>query len=156
MRTAVTFGILLALAGPSAGQKKEPPPAPRYGIEADLEAYPQGTPKAALASVLRALDGRRYDYLAAQLGDPETVDKRVRELGKFETYVKAVSDRYTLDPEAARELRRFASEGSFNESGDAATVSHKDIRGRQVFLKRIGGRWFVEDRSTPAKEPRPQ
>jgi len=152
MRTAVTFGILFALAGPAAGQKKEPPPAPRYGIEADLEAYPQGTPKVALASALRALDGRRYDYLAAQLGDPEGVDKRVRELGgKFETYVKAVTDRYTLDPEAVRELRRFASEGSINESGDAATVTHKDIKGRQVFLKKNGGRWFLEDRSTPSK-----
>jgi hypothetical protein len=152
MRTAVAFGILVLLAGPVLGQKKDPPPAARFGIEADLDVYPQETAKAALTSVVRAIDARRYDYLAAQLADPDAVDKRVRDLGgQFDRYVKLVTDRLAGDPETVRELRRFASTGEVNESGDSATVTVKEIKGRQVFLRKAGGRWFLEDRQTPAK-----
>jgi hypothetical protein len=152
MRTAVAIGILVLLTAPAAAQKKEPPPAARYGVEADLEVFPQDTAKAALASVVRAIDERRFSYLAAQLAEPGAVDKRVQELGgQFDRFVKVVSDRLTNDPEAVRDLRRFAAEGEFNESGDTATVSHKEIKGRQVFLRKAGGRWYLEDRQKPAK-----
>jgi hypothetical protein len=151
MRTAVAFGILVLLTAPANGQKRDAPP-PRYGIEADLEVYPQDTAKAGLASAVKALDAKKFNYLAAQLADPDAVDKRVQELGgRFESYVKLVVDRYNLDPEALRELRRFASEGEVNESGDAAIVSHKEIKGRQVFLRKVNGRWFLEDRQKPTK-----
>jgi hypothetical protein len=152
MRTAVAFGILVLLTAPANGQKREPPPPPRYGVEADLEVFPQDSAKAALASAVRAIDARRFNYLAAQLAEPDAVDKRVQELdGKFERFVKLVSDRYNADPQTLRELRRFASEGEFNESGDAATVSLKDIKGRQIFLRKIGGRWFLEDKQKAVK-----
>jgi hypothetical protein len=152
MRAAVAFGILVLLACPAVGQKKEPPPAPRFGVEPDLEVYPQETAKAALTSVVKAIDARRFDYLAAHLADPDVVDKRVQQLGgQFDGYVKLVRDRLTGDPESVRELRRFASEGEFNESGDSATVTVKEIKGRRVFLRKVNGRWFLEDRQTPAK-----
>jgi len=151
MRATVILGLLMALATPAFGQKREPPPPPRFGVEADLDVYPQDTPKAALASVVKAVDARRFSYLAAQLADPDAVDKRVQEPGGFDHYVKLVGDRFTDDPEAVRELRRFASEGEINESGDAATVSHKEIKGRQVFLRKVGGRWFLEDRQKAKK-----
>jgi hypothetical protein len=151
MRTAVVFGILLA-AAPAVAQKIERPPA-RFGIDADLDAYRQDTPKAALASVVKAIDARRFGYLVAHLADPDEVDKRVQELdGKFERYFKVVSDRLTDDPEAVRQLRRFASEGEFDVNGDAATVSHKEIKGKQVFLRKVGSRWYLEDRQKAAKE----
>jgi hypothetical protein len=151
MRIAVILGIVVVLVAPAAGQRKDTPPA-RYGIEADLEGYPQDTPKAALSSVLRAIDARRYDYLAAQLADPDEVDKRVRDLGgKFEAYLKLITDRFAADPEAIRELRRFLSDGEVNESGDAATFSLKTVKGRQVFLRKANGRWFLQDRQKPAK-----
>lgn len=153
MRSAVVLGTLIMIVAPAAGQKKDPPPATRFGIEADLEAYPQDSAKAALASVVKAIDARRFDYLAAQLADPDEVDKKVQDLGgKFERYVKLVSDRLADDPDAVRQLRRFAAEGEFNVNGDAATVAHKEIKGRQVFLRRAGGRWFLQDRQKPGKE----
>jgi hypothetical protein len=151
MRKAVTISILVAMVGAVSAQKKEPPPV-RYGIEADLEAYPQDTVKAAMSSVLRTIEARRFDYLAAQLADPDGVDKRVQELGgKFEKFVKIVAERYGGDPEAIRELRRIVAEGEVNESGDAASISHKQIKGRQVFLRKSAGRWFLEDRIKPEK-----
>jgi hypothetical protein len=141
------------ITAPVAGQKKDLPPAARYGIEADLDAYPQDSAKMALASAVKAIDARRFDYLAAQLADPDEVDKKVQDLGgKFERYVKQVSDRFLDDPEAVRQLRRFAAEGEFNVNGDSATVSNKEIKGRQVFLRRVGGRWFLENRQKPGKE----
>ena len=94
------------------GGGTEEAPTARYGIEVDLDAYPQDSPKAALVSAVKAIDGRRFDYLAAHIADPAEVDKKVQELGgKFERYVKLVSDRYSDDPEALRQLRRFAAEG---------------------------------------------
>ena len=151
MRATVVLGLLVTVVSSAYGQKREPPPPPRYGVEADLDVYPQDSPKAALASVVRVIDARRFSYLAAQLADPDAVDKRVQELGGFDRYVKLVSDRFTDDPEAVRELRRFASEGEISENGDAATVSHKEIKGRQVFLRKVGGRWFLEDRQKATK-----
>ena len=153
MRSAVVLGALVMFAGPAAAQKRDPPPAARYGIEADLDAYPQDSAKTALASVVRAIDARRFDYIAAQLADPDEVDKKVQELGgKFERYAKLVSDRLGDDPEAVRQLRRFANEGEFNVSGDTASVSHKEIKGRQVFFRRVSGRWFLENRQQAGKE----
>ena len=57
--------------------------------------------------------------------------------------------RQACSPEVIRELRRFAVGGEVNESGDAATVTHKEITGRQVFLRKVGNRWFLEDRQKP-------
>jgi hypothetical protein len=151
MRTTVVISILLA-AAPAFAQKAETA-KPRFGVEADLDVYPQDTPKAALASVVKAIDGRRFAYLAAQLADPDEVDKRVTGLdGKFDRFVKLVTDRLTDDPETVRQLRRFAAEGEFNVNGDAASVSEKGITGKQVFLRKVGSRWFLEDRQKPLKE----
>jgi hypothetical protein len=152
MRSAVVLGVLVLIAAHAPGQKKDPPPPPRYGVEADLDAYPQDTPKAALASVVKAVNDRHYRYLAAQLADPDAVDKRVRELdGRFEGLVKLVADRFAEDPEAAKQLRRVASDGVWEESADGATAKHPEIKNRQVFFRKVGSRWFLEDRTKPAK-----
>jgi hypothetical protein len=152
MRTAVVLGVFVLLIGPAPGQQKEPPPPPRYGVEADLDAYPQNTPKAALASAIRAIEGRRFSYLAAQLADPASVDMHVQELGgKFDRYVQLVTDRYADDPGAVKQLRRFLNEGDWQEGADTTTVTHKEIKNRQVYLRKVGSRWFLEDRARPAK-----
>ncbi|HEX4591640.1 MAG TPA: hypothetical protein VH120_17010, partial [Gemmataceae bacterium] len=142
MRLVVLLGVFAFVANPASGQNREPPPPPRYGVDADLDVFPQDSPKAALASVVKAIDARRYSYLAAQLADPDEVDKRLGQLGgKFDNYVRQVTERLTSDPEVVRQLRRLSAEGEFNVNGDAATVSHKQIPGRQVFLRKVGSRW---------------
>ena len=70
---ALLLGLLI-LALPAQAARA----APRYGIDADLKSYPQGTPKEALASVLKAIDGKRFDYLVAQLADPTFIDDRIK------------------------------------------------------------------------------
>jgi hypothetical protein len=153
MRSAVVFGALVIIAAPAAAQKKDPPPTARFGVDADLEAYPQDSAKAALASVIKAIDGRQYIYLAAQLADPDEVDKKVQALdGKFDRYVKVLADHLSDNPETVRQLRRFASEGAYSVNGDAATVSLKEIKGRQVFLRKVSGRWYLLDQQKASKE----
>jgi hypothetical protein len=154
MRTAVVLGVLFVTAGPSLAQRKEPPPPPRYGIEADLDIYPQDSPKATLTSVVKAIDERRVNYLAAQLAEPATVDKRVAEHGgRFYEYVRQIADRLSADPDAVRVLRRLAREGEVKVDGDSAVISHKDVKGKDAFFHKIGTRWYLEDRQKPAKQP---
>ncbi len=148
MRTAALVGILALVIVPAYGQVKKPPPPPvRYGIEPDLDTYPQATAKQALASVLKAIDARRIDYLLAHLADPAFVDKRVQELGgRFDELVRVTTDNLFDDPESLRELRKLLNEGQWQDGPEVTTVRHKDIKTRVVYLKKLNDRWFLENR----------
>lgn len=153
MRMALTlligFVVLVALDR----LELQAAPAPkRYGIEADLETYPQSAPKETLASVLQAIDRKRIDYLLAQLADPEFVDMRVQKAyaGQFDDFVKESTAKLVSDPTAVKKLRRFLNEGEWDVEESAATGRLKDVRER-VYLRKIEGRWYFEDRNKPNK-----
>src|SRR5262245_45764497 len=112
------LAVIAALTAPSFAQKPDAV-APRFGIDADLDAYPQATAKEALQSALKAGDAGRFDYLVAHLTDPAYADKQVKEAGSFEKFVATVKAKWSNDAESVKELRRFASEGTWEESGDA-------------------------------------
>ena len=63
----------------------------------------------------------------------------------FRLVARDVRDTLTEHPDHVTELRRFLRDGQFQITGDSAVISHKDIKDRQVSLKRVGARWFVED-----------
>jgi len=145
---AILLLSILGLVGFSttmAQQAKEPPK--RYGIEADLENYPQGDAKAALASVLKTIDNKKIDYLLAQLSDPQWVDNRVQKVhdGKFDECVKETTQLLANEPGTVEELRRFLREGTWGGDDTEARVSLKDIPDRQVFLRKIENRWFLKN-----------
>jgi hypothetical protein len=121
----------------------------RYGIDLDLNTYPQDTPKTALASVLKAADAGRFDYLVAQLADPSFIDARVKSLfdGRFAEQVQ--DTRARLDPSAIKELRRFLKDGEWTAGNAEASVRLKDESDRAVFFRKIDGRWFLEHASKP-------
>jgi hypothetical protein len=122
----------------------------RYGIAPDLTAYPQGTAKETLASVLKAVESRRIDYVVAQLADPVFVDDRVRRLygGRFEEQVTDTRGR--LDPLAIKQLQRFLKDGEWQEDKDHVTVRLKDDEHRLHF-KKADGRWFLKNASKLGK-----
>lgn len=126
----------------------------RFGIEYESDTYSQKTAKEALTSVVKAIDARKVDYLLAQLTDPSYVDKRVQDLGgNFRGLVKETTDRLAADPTLIKELKRFASEGEWEEGEDTATARLKDVKTRAVFLKKIENRWYFENRQkAEAKE----
>src|SRR5947207_455192 len=139
---ALLLGLaLFALPGQAAPVK---PPAPRYGIAADLSAYPQGKAKEALTSVLKAIDAKRIDYLVAHLADPTFVDDRVKRLyaGKFSEQVE--DTQASLSPLAVKQLRRFLKDGDWNMGKDDATVRLKDLPKRCVRLRKRDGRWYLD------------
>ena len=64
----------------------------------------------------------------------------------YKQVVKDVKEKIGDDPEAVKELRRFAREGTVTEAGDTATITLRDIKERKVYLKKAGNRWYVENK----------
>ncbi len=124
-----------------AQQAKEPPK--RFGIEADLENYPQAEAKTAFASVLKAIDNKKIDYLLAQLSDPQWVDERVQKV--HGGAVKETTELLTQEPTTVEELRRFLREGAWSENDTEARVTLKDIPDRQVSFRKVETRWYLKN-----------
>jgi hypothetical protein len=157
MRLGLTL-ILVGLAT-AAAQQEGNGLAKRYGHEAEPAKYPQASPDLTLKSVLQAIADRRIDYLMAQLADPVFVDKKVAEYKNrfegpeaaritlaFDRLVKETSRYFQDDPALVRELGRFAKDGEWKLEEPAAAASVKDLPGRQVFMRKVQGRWFLENR----------
>ena len=140
------FGIVLLAGLMTVGMGE---PAARYGIAPDLKTFPQATAKEALASVLKAVEAKRFDYLVAQLADPEFVDDRVKRLyaGKFEPQVEETRAR--LDAPAVEQLKRFLQDGEWTDDKTRVTVRLKDVSDQCINLRQRDGRWFLENRSKP-------
>src|SRR5262249_44071087 len=144
----VVLALLLGVACAAGLSAEEKEPAKRHGIAADLKTYPQDTPKEALASLLKAIEDKRIDYLMAQLADPELVDRRRKETGgKFPDLVADATDKLVHDPGTAKRLQRYLKEGSWDIGDTQAVVTLKDDKERGVHLVKRDGRWFWENRS---------
>lgn len=114
-----------------------PPPADkletqRFGVPLNLRLYPQDTPKAALQSLLNAVEKKQYAYLAAHLLDPAVVEARLddrlvlfldvaekelqQEWLRQKQEVVPQSQRLPADPERWKALvRQLAREYAFRE-----------------------------------------
>ncbi|HEX5272956.1 MAG TPA: hypothetical protein VFW33_20810 [Gemmataceae bacterium] len=123
-------------------------PAKRFGIDPDLKTFAQATPKDTLASVLKAIEMKRADYIVAQLGDPEFVDRRVKETG-YDELLAETTAKLVTDPGAAKQLRAFLDKGTWDEKADDATVSLPE-KDRTVSFRKAGGRWFLKQ---PYRKP---
>jgi hypothetical protein len=148
LTAAVVLGLLcattLAAADPGKGETTK-----RYGIEADLKSYPQGTPRETLASVLKAVENKRIDYLVAQLADPEYVEERVKRTfgGKFEEHV--TDTRTKLDAPTVKLLERFLKDGDWTGKESPVSVVLKDVKDRAVTFIKVGDRWYMQNNDKP-------
>lgn len=109
---------------------------------------------------LRALRARQranpFAYTSEQRlpDDPAEFAERVKVEARrraFRAVAQDAADKFANDLSALRELRRFLREGDFAVQDNAAKVTLRDVKGRAVFLKRAGDRWFVEDRQEEKK-----
>jgi hypothetical protein len=151
MRMVYACGCVLAFAGVLQAQETATSKlTPRYGTLAHLREFPQATPKDALASVISTIGEGRIDYLLAQLTDPEFVDSRVKQVynGRFDGLVNETRRKIGDNPAAIAELRRFARDGEWQIAETTASVQLKDVPERRIFLKKIGERWYFENRQT--------
>lgn len=71
----------------------------------------------------------------------------------FQRFVADIREKSNDDPGQLKDLRRFARDGTIEESGDTAKITLRDIKDRAVYLKKIGTRWYVENRQIEEKAP---
>jgi hypothetical protein len=145
MRLVLTALVVLASSAALAAD----PPAKRFGVEPDSRTFAQTTPKEALASVLKAIESKRPDYIVAQLADPEFVDRRVKETS-YDELLAETTAKLVGDPGAAKQLNSFLEKGKWDEKGDDATVSLAEGNDRTVSFRKAGGRWFLKQ---PYRKP---
>jgi hypothetical protein len=149
MRRRMLLGVgVLVITGLGTSAAQEAGPPSRYGVFLNPRLYPQGAPKETLASVVAALDRGRIDYVLAQLTEPAFVDDRVARFyrGDFDQLVGEASVKLADDPSVTRQLARFLKEGDWQETETTATARLKDVPDRQVYLRQIGARWYLQNR----------
>jgi len=152
--------VLLCAVSAAQDEVKKKGPERRFGFDVDEVTYPQKAPAEAMKSIIVALDRKRVDYLLAQLADPIYVDywveryKKDFTLGKedgkrllaFDRLTRETNLYFENDPLLVKELRTFSREAKWAEEGESAVGTVEKIPARKVFLKKIGERWFFENR----------
>jgi hypothetical protein len=162
LRCAVLAVLALVplLTAVAQDEEKKGKEAVRFGFDANLTVYPQKMPKDTIGSVVKAIDNKRIDYLLAQLADPRFVDTQINEYRPlfpkakdeaatflaFDRLVAETVQHFQSDPILVKDLRRFARDAEWEVNDDVAVGALKDLAARKVFLKRIGERWFLENR----------
>jgi hypothetical protein len=137
MRQLLGGLVVLALVGSLGAEEPK-----RFGIAADMKTYPQDTPKESLASILKAIDMKRVDYILAQLADPQFVDERVKIVGYDELVAEATA-KLIGDPGTAKLFQRFLKEGDWTIDETTASVRHKESGERFATFTKSGERWFL-------------
>lgn len=154
---------MAATACIASAQDEAGPPDPlavRYEVQANALTYPQKSPEEAIKSIVRALEKKRMEYLVAHLADPKLVDARIAEyrqavatasdeartLLAFERLQRETQEHLSADPQLLRELRLFAREAEWQVTDNEAVGVCKDVPEHKVFMRRIGARWFLQNR----------
>lgn len=144
----MSLRILLLSSLLTCAARSADAPMTRHGVQPDLKSFAQATPKETLASVVKALDLKRYDYLLAQLADPDWVDTRVESLaGGFKDVVAEAKGKF--DASAAKQLKRFLDEGEIETLDTSAVVKLKEGGERVVRLRKINKRWYLQHSNRP-------
>jgi len=76
------------------------------------------------------------------------VQREARERA-FRQVVRDIRDTLAENPDHMKEFRRFARDGVIVDSGDTSSGTLRDVPDRQVFFRKEGVRWFIEDRQRP-------
>ncbi|HJZ54103.1 MAG TPA: hypothetical protein VKE74_04065 [Gemmataceae bacterium] len=110
---------------------------------------------------LRALQKQNPDRVAPEARVPDDLG-RLRALvadraheRAFRQLARDVQEKLADDPEALKELRQFLRLGMFPDAGagDTARVGLPKIKERALFFRKIGDRWFVENRQADERKP---
>jgi hypothetical protein len=80
------------------------------------------------------------------------VDQRARVLA-FQLLVRDIQATLTELPGQVKDLRRFLRLPEILAEGDTATASHPAVQDRQLFFRKIGSRWYIEDRQQATAAP---
>src|SRR5262245_30553229 len=144
------MGSILLAGAPAQNKDKS---GKRYLIAPNLELYPQDTPENALASAIKAIQEKKFDYLLAQLTDPEFVDRQVqqhaearkshqgseklKEVAAFDEFVKEVTTHLTEDPTLLKDLKRIAK-GEWERGDTTASAATKENKDKRAYFRKVG------------------
>jgi len=173
----IAIAVIVAVIGAYAVQAQpKPEPQPRYGVVAETNIYPQESPKQALASLAKAFDRQRVDYVLAHLADPTFTAGKVAqfyrqkfgrvpeddlELSEGERdrrlktavalFAAEVSDHMDSFPKQTLRFFRLLKNGAVAEAGTTATVTLADTPEVTLTLKQLEGRWYMVNDPEAAK-----
>ena len=79
---------------------------------------------------------------------------KARERG-FKQLLRDVEEKFKEDPQTLKDMRKIARDGAFVEGEPSASAAHDTVKGRTLYFKKIGDRWFLENRQAdePTKDP---
>jgi hypothetical protein len=90
--------------------------------------------------------------------DPKAFAERVVEVSTrrgFDTLVSELRERFQEDPSHLRELQRYLRDGDVAVTDATAKITLKAEKGKAINFKKIGTKWFIEDRFTDAPASMP-
>lgn len=79
--------------------------------------------------------------------------QRSRELA-FKQLVRDVSDKLLDDPQALKDLRKLLRDGKLEDTETGAKLTHDAIKDRALHFRKIGERFFLENRQEDAPAPK--
>ena len=158
-RTAIVLIVGYALVSLYAQDVQKKAPV-RFGFDVDELTFPQKSPDEAMKSIAKALDRKKTDYLLAHIADPLYVDywinqykkdftkgtEKGKELLAFDRLVAETNLYFQNDPLIIRDLRVFSREAKWEEKDDLAIGAVESIPARKVYLRKMGDRWFLENK----------
>ncbi len=103
---------------------------------------------------LQKADPLSYSVEARLPDEPAAFAVRVKDAAVLRAYAKLVVDvrgKFTEDPTALKDLKRYLREGDVQIEGETAKITLKNAKGQGIFFKKVGERWFLEDRQVELK-----
>jgi hypothetical protein len=83
------------------------------------------------------------------------VKEKTREQA-FRQLLRDVQEKMRDDPESLKDMKKLFREGTVTDLNMGAKITHMDVKDRALFFRKIGDRWFLENRQEelpPKKEP---
>ncbi|HEV3439287.1 MAG TPA: hypothetical protein VG122_18110 [Gemmata sp.] len=73
----------------------------------------------------------------------------------FKQLVRDVEQKMRDDPQSLRDMKKILRDGTFTDEGAGIKAVHPTVMDGALFFKKIGDRWFLENRQAeePKKEP---
>jgi hypothetical protein len=85
------------------------------------------------------------------------LQNRVSERGidlNFRGLATSIRAKLNDEPTNLKEMKLLLSDGQFQEGGDTARVTHKAFKDKALYFKKVGDRWFMENRKEEAAPPK--
>ncbi|MBN2022813.1 MAG: hypothetical protein JW809_08450 [Pirellulales bacterium] len=154
MRHILSAGVALLLiptvVGPSVAADGLRPVSMmhRYGIEVNLDRFPQSDPQTTIRSVIKATKAGQVEYMLAHLISPSQVDDKLH--GDAEAMRKLAAK---ATPEKSAKmvaaLSRQLTEGTWTIEEERAWSRVEGLP--TLSLEKIGDHWYMHN--TPVKRP---